>query len=521
MGTTDRQQPGDDSLDAADLPRPSKPSLAFQPFVIGISGGTASGKTTVCAKITQSLGDQRVLVLSLDEFYRDLTPDEVANICDVNFDEPASFDVATFCRCLDDLIACKHTNVPIYDFVTSSRCRDKVRHCKPADVVIVEGILVLHVPEILKRLNMRVFVDTDDDVRLARRIKRDTVERGRDVGGVISAYTRFVKPSFDMYVLPSKLNADVVIPWREDNMVAVDLITQHIRSKLAQHDLRRIYPNLHVMPSTKQTRGMHTFIRSRATHRTDFVFYADRLIRLVVETALGQLPFRECTVTTPTGDHYDGVSFARKLCGVSIVRSGEAMENALRACCNGIKIGKILVTGDKNSRSKQIELVYEKLPHDIADRHVLLMDPILATGRTVCSTMEVLKQRGVDEDKVYLLSLISAPEGIHEVCRKYPRMKVITSEIDEGLGDDNLVRPGVGDFGDRYFGTEETDFVENYMVQSPSMIPTNGDKVLRRERGASEFPAGGALANGKGGYDAKEGLVRQTSPGPMSDSPPR
>mmetsp|Transcript_88471 Transcript_88471/g.245720 ORF Transcript_88471/g.245720 Transcript_88471/m.245720 type:complete len:474 (+) Transcript_88471:68-1489(+) len=434
------------------------------PFIIAIAGGTASGKTTVCQRITQALGDQSVVLLSLDEFYRDLTPEESANIAEINFDEPAAFDIKTVATCLDALRRCESVEVPIYDFVTSKRKADVTRHVTPADVVVIEGILALHVPEILDRCNMRIFVDTDDDVRLARRIRRDTVERGRDVEGVLSQYTRFVKPAFEKYVLPSKQHADVIIPWMNDNTVAVNLITEHIRSKLSVHDLRRIYTNLHVMPSTMQTRGMHTKIRCRTTSRTDFVFYADRLIRLVVEAALGKLPFENTTVTTPSGDPYQGVNFCPKLCGVSIIRSGEAMENALRACCHGIKIGKVLIhrTGDNGQT-----LAYEKLPHDIAERHVLLMDPILATGGSAVRAIEVLtKHRSVDESKIILLTLIAAPQGIHKVCSHYPRLKVITTEIDDSTGPDNTVRPGIGDFGDRYFGTS-SGCVEHLIMLSP------------------------------------------------------
>lgn len=218
-------------------------------------------------------------------------------------------------------------------------------------------------------------------MRLARRIQRDVAVRGRDVAGVIAQvragggwggwgwgrrgtgcfararahhpplpppppqYTKFVKPAFDAFVAPSRKHADVIIPWGRDesNVVAIDLITQHIRGKLQQPDLRRIYHNLEVIPSNFQVRGMHTLIRDARTTTPDFVFYADRLLRLVVEAGLGFLPFAEKCVTTPTGATYVGVDFAKKLCGVSIIRSGESMENALRACCKGIKIGKILV----------------------------------------------------------------------------------------------------------------------------------------------------------------------------------
>jgi uridine kinase len=307
--------------------------------------------------------------------------------------------------------------------------------------------------EIRQLCNMKIYVDTDDDVRLGRRIQRDVAERGRDVAGVIEQYTRFVKPAFDTYVAPSRRHADVIIPWqRGDNVVAIDLITEHIRMKLQQPDLRRIYPNLEVIPSNFQIRGMHTIIRDATTTTTDFVFYADRLLRLVVEAGLGHLPFKEQSVLTPTGYPYVGVEFAKKLCGVSIIRSGESMENALRACCKGIKIGKILVhrTGDRLVGGAK-ELVYEKLPADIAERYVLLMDPILGTGASASRAVEVLLDKGVLEGKILFLTLIAAPEGIHALCKRFPAMKVITSEIDEGIDQNFRVVPGVGEFGDRYF----------------------------------------------------------------------
>ena len=134
----------------------------------------------------------------------------------------------------------------------------------------------------------------------------------------------------------------MIIPWqRGDNLVAIDLITEHIRAKMQQHHLRRRFPNLEVLPSNYQIRGMHTILRDRTTNKNDFVFYADRLNRLIVEAGLGHLPFHEKQVTTPTGAPYVGVEFARKLCGVSVIRSGESMEAALRACCKGVKIGKV------------------------------------------------------------------------------------------------------------------------------------------------------------------------------------
>lgn len=123
---------------------------------------------------------------------------------------------------------------------------------------------------------------SDDDVRLARRIQRDVAHRGRNMADVIAQYTRFVKPSHDDYIAPSKRAADLIIPWhRGDNLVAVDLIVGHLKSHIVNDVLLSEYPNLHLVESTFQMRGMHTIIRDRTTPKGEFIFMADRLIRLV------------------------------------------------------------------------------------------------------------------------------------------------------------------------------------------------------------------------------------------------
>eukprot|EP00249_Psilotum_nudum_P007461 c20575_g1_i1 orf=160-1632(+) len=422
-----------------------------QPFVIGVAGGTASGKTTVCDMIIQQLHDHRVVLVNQDSFYRGLTPEEMMHVQEYNFDHPDAFDTEQLLECIRTLKGGQAVHIPMYNFKKHQR-HDRFRKVNAADVIIFEGILVFHDPQVRELMNMKIFVDTDADVRLARRIRRDTIERGRDVTTVLEQYAKFVKPAFDDFVLPTKKYADVIIPRGGDNHVAIDLIVQHIRTKLGQHALCKIYPNVFAIQSTFQIRGMHTLIRDQETTKHDFVFYADRLIRLVVEHGLGHLPFTEKQVITPTGSVYIGVDFCKQLCGVSIIRSGESMENALRACCKGIKIGKILIHRDGDNGK---QLIYEKLPKDIADRHVLLLDPVLATGNSAVQAIELLLQKGVPESHIIFLNLISAPEGIHAVCKNFPRLKVVTSEIDASLNEEYRVVPGMGEFGDRYFGTDD------------------------------------------------------------------
>ncbi|KAK9271762.1 hypothetical protein L1049_002125 [Liquidambar formosana] len=421
-----------------------------QPFIIGVAGGTASGKTTVCNMIISQLHDQRVVLVNQDSFYHSLSDEILKNVHEYNFDHPDAFNTELLLSCMEKLKHGQEISIPNYDF-KSHRNIEPARKVNPSDVFILEGILVLHYPRVRDLMNMKIFVDTDSDMRLARRIQRDTVERGRNIQNVLEQYARFVKPSFDEFILPSKKYADIIIPRGGDNYVAVDLIVQHIHTKLGQHDLCKIYPNVFVILSTFQIRGMHTLIRDVKTTKHDFIFYADRLIRLVVEHGLGHLPFTEKQIITPTGSVYTGVVFCKRLCGVSIIRSGESMENALRACCKGIKIGKILIHGEGNNGR---QLIYEKLPADISSRHVLLLDPVLASGNSAVKAISLLLSKGVAESNIIFLNLIAAPEGIHAVCKKFPTLKIVTSEIDVSLNKDLHVIPGMGEFGDRYFGTD-------------------------------------------------------------------
>ncbi|KAL6567681.1 Uridine kinase-like protein 4 [Orobanche gracilis] len=491
----------DPSASVVEQPTTSAAENINPPFVIGVAGGAASGKTTVCDMIIEQLRDQRVVLVNQDSFYHNLTSEELKKVHEYNFDHPDAFDTEQLLSIMEKLKHGKAVNIPKYDFKSYKNDVFPTRRVNPSDVIILEGILIFHDLRVRDFMNMKIFVDTgvllvgyltflnqeemdvadDSDVRLARRIRRDTVEKGRDIGTVLdqahkifgpalciaairicseasqgydilTCYSKFVKPAFDDFILPTKKYADIIIPRGGDNHVAIDLIVQHIRTKLGQHDLCKIYPNLYVIQSTFQIRGMHTLIRDAQTTKHDFIFYSDRLIRLVVEHGLGHLPFTEMQVVTPTGSVYTGVDFCKRLCGVSVIRSGESMENALRACCKGIKIGKILIHREGDNGQ---QLIYEKLPNDISDRHVLLLDPILGTGNSAVQAISLLIEKGVPECNIIFLNLISAPQGVHVVCKRFPRVKIVTSEIEIGLNEDYRVIPGMGEFGDRYFGTDD------------------------------------------------------------------
>ncbi|KAI0368470.1 PRTase-like protein [Pilatotrama ljubarskyi] len=208
-------------------------------------------------------------------------------------------------------------------------------------------------------------------------------------------------------------------------------------------------PSVFKLQQTAQLEALYTIIRDKETSRGDFLFYSDRIIRLLVEEGLNHLPVVPKTVQTPTGATYEGVGFEGKICGVSILRAGEAMEAGLREVCRSVRIGKILIQRDEETA--QPKLFYSKLPQDIEKRYVLLLDPMLATGGSAIKAVEVLKDHGVPEERIIFINLIAAPEGLKNFCTKYPLTKVITGWIDEGLNEKAYIIPGLGDFGERRY----------------------------------------------------------------------
>ncbi|PNI36507.1 UCKL1 isoform 5 [Pan troglodytes] len=435
-------------------------------FAIGLGGGSASGKTTVARMIIEALDVPWVVLLSMDSFYKVLTEQqqEQAAHNNFNFDHPDAFDFDLIISTLKKLKQGKSVKVPIYDFTTHSRKKDW-KTLYGANVIIFEGIMAFADKTLLELLDMKIFVDTDSDIRLVRRLRRDISERGRDIEGVIKQYNKFVKPSFDQYIQPTMRLADIVVPRGSGNTVAIDLIVQHVHSQLEERELsvraalasaHQCHPlprTLSVLKSTPQVRGMHTIIRDKETSRDEFIFYSKRLMRLLIEHALSFLPFQDCVVQTPQGQDYAGKCYAGKqITGVSILRAGETMEPALRAVCKDVRIGTILI--QTNQLTGEPELHYLRLPKDISDDHVILMDCTVSTGAAAMMAVRVLLDHDVPEDKIFLLSLLMAEMGVHSVAYAFPRVRIITTAVDKRVNDLFRIIPGIGNFGDRYFGTD-------------------------------------------------------------------
>ena len=204
----------------------------MKPLVIGLAGGTGSGKTSVANKILERLDRDHVVVIQHDSYYKDieqyggLTPDKI------NFDHPDSLESELLIQHIKELCLGNSIYQPIYNFATHRRMAE-TQPTKPKDIIIVDGILIFVEKRLRELMDIKIFVDTDADERLVRRIRRDILERGRSVESVMNQYLNTVKPMHLEFVEPSKHWADIIIPRGADNLVAIDMVATKIKSMLA------------------------------------------------------------------------------------------------------------------------------------------------------------------------------------------------------------------------------------------------------------------------------------------------
>ena len=199
------------------------------PVIIGIAGGSGSGKSTVLSRMVSELGPENVGVLDHDAYYLDLQHVSFEERALYNFDHPDMLETTLLVEHLDLLMAGIEVQKPIYDFTTHTRT-ERTETVSPRPVIVVEGILVLTDERLVRRMDIKIFVDTDDDVRLIRRIRRDITERKRVIDSILDQYEKTVRPMHIEFVEPSKRKADIIIPRGGHNRVAVDLVIARIRS---------------------------------------------------------------------------------------------------------------------------------------------------------------------------------------------------------------------------------------------------------------------------------------------------
>lgn len=208
-------------------------------LIIGIAGGTGSGKTTVVKKLLEKLPCNQVVILPQDSYYRDSSDKPIEERLEMNFDHPDSIEWELLVKHLKDLKAGKDIEQPIYSYLTCTRAKETIP-VKPCKVVIVEGILILTSPELRNMLDLKVFVDADADDRLIRVINRDIVERGRSVNKVMERYEQTVKPMHLQFIEPTKRFANIIVPQGGNNHVAIDILTKFILDFLKEEKRHNI-----------------------------------------------------------------------------------------------------------------------------------------------------------------------------------------------------------------------------------------------------------------------------------------
>lgn len=211
-------------------------------WILGIAGGSASGKTRVARAIVEELGTDEVLVIDQDAYYRDLSHLPLEERKRQNFDHPAAFDTDLLLEHLRILKGGGAVDKPIYDYAAHTRS-DRTERIGGHTVIVLEGILVLEDPRLREQMSIKVFIDTDTDVRLIRRLRRDVTERGRSVESVLRQYEESVRPMHQQFVEPSKRHADIIIPEGVENFVGVDLLRTKVHSLVAGRARPTIVPS--------------------------------------------------------------------------------------------------------------------------------------------------------------------------------------------------------------------------------------------------------------------------------------
>ena len=206
-----------------------------RPIIIGVTGGSGSGKTSVSRAIFDQLHGHSLMMLQGDSYYKSQDDVPFEERTKVNYDHPNAFDTDLLIEQLEDLLNWKTIEIPVYDYAAHTRSKEVVVQ-EPREVIIVEGILTLNDARLRDLMDIKIFVDTDDDIRIIRRIQRDIEERGRTLQSVIDQYLETVKPMYHQFIEPSKRYADIIVPEGGENQVAIDLLVTKVRDIIRKNE---------------------------------------------------------------------------------------------------------------------------------------------------------------------------------------------------------------------------------------------------------------------------------------------
>lgn len=412
--------------------------------IIGVAGSSGSGKSTLAQAIVKKLDLPWVVILSMDSFYKTLTPDQskLAFANEYDFDSPDAIDFDILVERLRDLKAGKRADIPVYSFAKHQRMEQTTSIYSP-HVLVLEGIFALYDPRVLELLDMGIYCEADGDTCLSRRIVRDVRERGRDIEGVIKQWFGFVKPNFEKFVEPQRKVADLIVPRGIENRVALDMMVQFIEKKLFEKSRHHrealsqleaackespLSDRVVVLVETPQLKFMNTILQDIDTCPEDFIFYFDRLASLIIELALNNVQFKEATIETPTGHKYSGLAPKGEVCAVLVLRGGSAFEPALRKTIPDCRTGRVLIQSDFSTGEP--ELHYLRLPDDIKNQEsVLLIDTQMASGGAALMAVQVLVDHGVPQERIVLATYSAGKIGLHRLTSVFPDITVVVCNM--------------------------------------------------------------------------------------------
>lgn len=470
------------SVSSFDNPEPSKRYIPpwTEPYIIGIGGFSGSGKTSISQKIILELNQPWTVLLLSDNFYKALNEEESirAHQSKYDFDHPDAVDMDLLVEKLTSLKQGKKTEIQVYSFAKHNRI-DKFFTIYGANVIILEGILALYDQRIIDLMDIKVFVDTDLDVCLARRLTRDILYRGRDLAGALKQWETFVKPNAVKFISPTIRNADLVIPRGLDNRTAIDLLIQHIKKQLvskSQLHIQRLEAlghnftfsalkckNLHILPSTPQTRGIHSMILSASTSRTDFIFYFDRIANLLIEAAFNTLEnYSPVKISCNKNYSYEGLVQILEIIAVSIIRTGDCFMNSIKKTIPDIPIGKLLIQSD--ALTGEPHLHTESLPKREGPAKYILLDAQMIGGAGAIMAIQVLIDHKVKQEDIILICYLLTELAVRRLLHVFPNITLVvgklsnTEVIDKSYNEENFKDtdwPFLARFIDSlYFGTE-------------------------------------------------------------------
>lgn len=416
-----------------------------EPYVIGVAGFLGLGKTSISQRIILELNQPWTVLLLFDNFYKPLLAEESQQAFANNhdFDTPRAIDLDLAAETLVSLKKGKKTTIPVYSFQLHART-DKTITIYGANVIIIEGIYALYDERLLRLMDMKIFVDTDLDVCLARRLTRDILYRGRNLAGALDQWERFVKPNAVAAVQPTMQNADIIIPRGLDNVTAIELMIKHIQKQLAIKSdlhLRRLkalghgirldvtkLKNLQLLPANNHTAGIHSILFSASTNRGDFIFYFDRIANLLVEAALETLSnYSAAVVPCHRGYRYAGLAQTGEIVAVSIIRSGDCFMNSIKKTFPAIPIGKLLIQSDSITGEPQLHM--ESLPPMNDAAIYFLFDAQIISGAGAIMAIQVLVDHKVETKNIVMIAYLLTEIGVKRILNVFPDITLVVGKM--------------------------------------------------------------------------------------------